>query len=118
MKPAKSFGGEDINQLLNHPFSTLYKVIVAEEQKELHIVFNKHVLPQKPKPAASYLDVLHNAEGPTAKNIFKSQLILLRMSRSLSAATSKQATKKNIFKIMMARNPQLQSNTKHTLQSS
>jgi hypothetical protein len=114
-----SFGGEDINQLLNRPFSALYKVVIgAEEQKELHIVFNKHVLPQKPKHAASYLDVLIQKARP-AKNIFKkSQLILLRMSRSLSAATPKQATKKNIFKIIMARNPQLQSNTKHTLQSS
>jgi hypothetical protein len=64
LKPPKSFGGEDINQLLNHPFSTLYKVIGAEEQKELHVVFNKHVLPQKPKHAASYLDVLMQKAQP------------------------------------------------------
>ena len=64
LKSAKSFGGTDVKQLLNHPFSVVYNVIRAEEQKELYVVYENPILPQKSKPA-SFFDVLMQNATPS-----------------------------------------------------
>lgn len=63
LKTMKSYGGKDVQPLLNHPFSAFYNLIGGEDQKELHVVFDKPTPPSKAKPA-SYADVLMRKANP------------------------------------------------------
>ena len=82
LKSAKSFDGKDVKPLLNHQFSAFNKVIGAEEQKELHVVFNKP-MSQQTKPAGTYLDVLMQKAKPIRKS-FESKFSVDEVEEFLS----------------------------------
>lgn len=86
LKAVKSFGGKDVKQLLDHPFSVFHNVIGAEAVKELHVVFNKPIpLPQAKPP--SFADVLMQRAKPT-KTAFESKFDVEDVEEFISGYTA------------------------------